>query len=54
MEKQKICAYCREPIKDGEGVQMTILVLRGYYPQPVERCYCSKKCGQYDQMANEP
>ncbi len=49
----KKCAYCRETIEEGKEVKMTILIIQGSQLQPVERNYCSKQCGQYDQMANE-
>lgn len=50
---QKKCAYCREPLEEGQEVKMTILIIQGSQLRPVERTYCSKQCGQYDQMANE-
>ncbi|MEH4266877.1 YdaE family protein [Klebsiella aerogenes] len=50
---QKKCAYCREPIEEGKEVKMTILIIHGSQLAPRERTYCSTKCGQYDQMANE-
>lgn len=50
---QKKCAYCHEPIEEGKEVKMVILIIHGSQLMPVERKYCSKKCGQYDQMANE-
>ncbi|MGK8935567.1 YdaE family protein [Pluralibacter gergoviae] len=49
----KKCAYCREPIEEGKEVEMVILIMQGSQLQHVERKYCSKQCGQYDQMANE-
>ncbi|MEQ0227582.1 YdaE family protein [Klebsiella sp. CN_Kp091] len=51
--KQKKCAYCRKPIEEGKEVKMTILIIHGSQLAPRERTYCSPKCGQYDQMANE-
>ncbi|MGR7285249.1 YdaE family protein [Klebsiella aerogenes] len=50
---QKKCAYCREPLEEGKEVKMTILIIHGSHLVPRERIYCSTKCGQYDQMANE-
>lgn len=50
---QKKCAYCSELIEEGQEVKMTILIIHGSQLAPVERNYCSRKCGQYDQMANE-
>lgn len=50
---QKKCAYCRKPLEEGQEVKMTILIIQGSQLQPVERNYCSRQCGQYDQMANE-
>ncbi|WP_375372331.1 YdaE family protein [Klebsiella aerogenes] len=50
---QKKCAYCRKPIEEGKEVKMTILIIHGSQLAPRERTYCSTKCGQYDQMANE-
>ncbi|MGS4820397.1 YdaE family protein [Raoultella terrigena] len=50
---QKKCAYCRKPIEEGTEVRMTILIIHGSQLAPRERTYCSKKCSQYDQMANE-
>lgn len=50
---QRKCAYCRKPLEEGQEVKMTILIIQGSQLQPVERNYCSKQCGQYDQMANE-
>lgn len=50
---QKHCAYCRKPIEEGTEVKMTILIIHGSQLAPRERTYCSKLCGQYDQMANE-
>ncbi|WP_375167266.1 YdaE family protein [Klebsiella pasteurii] len=32
---------------------MTILIIHGTQLLPRERTYCSKRCGEYDAMANE-
>ncbi|HFP9442290.1 TPA: YdaE family protein [Raoultella ornithinolytica] len=50
---QKKCAYCRKPIEEGQEVKMTILITQGTQLAPRERTYCSKRCGEYDAMANE-
>ncbi|HHS9552202.1 TPA: YdaE family protein [Raoultella planticola] len=50
---QKICAYCRKPIEEREEVKMTILIIHGAQQVRRERTYCSKRCGEYDAMANE-
>ncbi|WP_237201673.1 YdaE family protein [Raoultella ornithinolytica] len=50
---QKKCAYCRKPIEESQEVKMTILIIQGTQLAPRERTYCSKRCGEYDAMANE-
>ncbi|MEB6435659.1 YdaE family protein [Raoultella ornithinolytica] len=50
---QKKCAYCRKQIEEGQEVKMTILIIHGTQLAPRERTYCSKRCGEYDAMANE-
>ncbi|WP_438267558.1 YdaE family protein [Klebsiella michiganensis] len=50
---QKRCAYCRKALEEGKVVKMTILIIHGTQLVPRERTYCSKRCGEYDAMANE-
>ncbi|EPG4208551.1 YdaE family protein [Klebsiella michiganensis] len=35
------------------SARMTILIIHGTQLVPRERTYCSKRCGEYDAMANE-
>ncbi|MBZ7447693.1 hypothetical protein FMJ32_08910 [Klebsiella michiganensis] len=50
---QKRCAYCRKALEEGKVVKMTILIIHGTQLVPRKRTYCSKRCGEYDAMANE-
>ncbi|MEQ0216285.1 MULTISPECIES: YdaE family protein [Klebsiella] len=50
---KKRCAYCRKALEEGKVVKMTILIIHGTQLVPRERTYCSKRCGEYDAMANE-